>query len=121
MLSERQQKAQDLSRAINGMDGATVISPLPLHDDARLRIQVLDSHKDEVFQKLTEWGWDCVLVGTFPRVCFDGMKAANAYEIDLPKPRQPVFDNRIKGEIAGSKERYSAEAEATVKAAWGHR
>jgi hypothetical protein len=113
-LSERQQKAQALARAINAMDGATVLSPLPLADNAKLRIQVLKEHEQEVFEKLAEWGWQPMLVGSFPRVCADGMKEANAYEIDLPSYRPPINDRTIKGELANK------EQNAELRA-WGLR
>jgi hypothetical protein len=116
-LSERQLKAKALAYAINGMDGATVLSPLPLDDNAKLRIQILKEHEKEVFEKLTEWGWDCVHVGSFPRVCLDGMKAASAYEIDLPRPRQPVVNNRVHGELADKED---AELAAMLRG-WGLR
>jgi hypothetical protein len=114
-LTERQLKAKALAYAINGMAGATVLSPLPLDEKSKLRIQVLQEHEKEVFAKLGEWGWNPMHVGSFPRVCSDGMKAANAYEIDLPSYRQPIADRTIRGEIAG-KEAIQAEVAATLKA-----
>jgi hypothetical protein len=99
MLSERQKTAESLAREINRM-GAWVINPMPLDANAKLRFQVLDDNREKVLEKLAGWDWSPSLCGTFPRICLDGMKPANVYEIDLPPERQPVADDRIPGEIA---------------------
>jgi hypothetical protein len=71
-----------------------VSSPLPLADNAKLRVQILDSRKNEVLQLLSDWEWQPVFCGPLPRVTFRGMDAAGIYEIDLPRERTPIQDDR---------------------------
>jgi hypothetical protein len=114
LLNERQQKATALAREMAKMPGVWVTSPLPLDDRARFRFQVLDSNRNEALQMLTDWGWSPSFCGTLPRVCPDGMKLASLYEIDLPRERQPVPDDRkIYGELAGN-EKMSKDVQAIV-------
>jgi hypothetical protein len=94
LLSERAQKAQDLARSLGRMDGVWVTSPLPLADGARLRFQVLDKHKNELLQTLTDWGWEPRFVQILPRIDAATFKPAAIYEIDLPPERQSVVDDR---------------------------
>ena len=115
MLSERQRTAQALARSIGAMEGAWVMSPMPLDESKRLRFQVLDGDKNRVLQQLRDWGWEPVFVSVLPRVTFAGMAAASLYEIDLPRERAPVPDDRtIHGEIV-KKEKPSAEMEGFKK------
>jgi hypothetical protein len=112
LLSERQQKAADLARSLGRMDGVWVVSPLPLADGARLRFQVLDKHKNEVFQTLRDWEWDPQFRGVLPRIHATTFLAATIWEIDFPPERQPVLDDRtIKGEIASREEKKKAAAD----------
>jgi hypothetical protein len=105
LLSERQQTAQMLAREINHM-GAWCVSPLPLDDSARLRFQVLDSDRQKVLEILSSWNWSPTFCGTTPRICPDGWKLASVYEIDLPRERQTVADDRIPhGEVSSPGER----------------
>jgi hypothetical protein len=114
LLTERQQKAADLAREIHRM-GAWVTNPMPLDDNARLRFQVLDSDRSRVIQTLTDWEWSPAFCGNLPRICSDGWKLASVFEIDLPRERQPVADDRtIRGELA-TKEKSSVEVEAIMK------
>jgi hypothetical protein len=102
-LSERQQKAADLAREIHRM-GAWVTNVMPLDDNARLRFQVLDSDRSRIIQTLTDWEWEPAFCGTYPRICNDGFKLASVFEIDLPRERQPIMDDRtIRGEIASGR------------------
>ena len=106
LLSERQQKAEQLARELGKLDGVWVSSPLPLDDNAKLRVQILDSRKNEVLQLLSDWEWQPVFCGPLPRVTFRGMDAASLFDIDLPRERQPVIgdDRRIPtGELASDK------------------
>src|SRR5262245_53020702 len=101
LLSERQHTAAALARSIGAMEGAWVVSPLPLEDSKRLRFQVLDGDRNRVLQQLRDWNWEPAFVSVLPRVTFAGMAAASIYEIDLPRERQPIIDDRkIYGEIA---------------------
>src|SRR5262245_33291564 len=102
LLTERQQQAQALAHEIQRM-GGFVINPMPLDNKARLRFQVLLEHRDEVLERLSSWNWHPIYCNNLPRICPDGMKAAWVYEIDLPPERQPVFDDRISGEIGRTK------------------
>src|SRR5262245_20761589 len=109
--NERQQTAQHLARSIGAMEGAWVTSPMPLDNGRRLRFQVLDGDRNRVLQQLRDWGWDPVFVSVLPRVTFVGMAAACLYEIELPRERQTIVDDRkIHGEIA-TPEKTSVELE----------
>jgi hypothetical protein len=90
VLSERQQLAKNLAAEIDKMDGAWVTSPLPLDEQAKLRVQIKDNDKNRIIQLLKDWGWDPVCVSVLPRVCTTGLIAACLYEIDLPRERQPI-------------------------------
>jgi hypothetical protein len=108
LLSERQKKAADLAREIGKLDGVWVVSPLPLDDSARLRFQVLDSCRNEVVQLLRDWGWQPTFRSVLPRVSYTGLQGAGVYEIDIPRDRTPVQDDRPRGEIA-TREKLAAE------------
>src|SRR5262249_3971327 len=116
VLSERQQKASALAHELGNMDGVWVTSPLPLDDHAHLRVQIKDVVRIEVVQMLKDWGWDPVLLSVLPRMCTTGLIAACIYEIDIPKPRQDVVDDRprIQGEIA-SREKSNYEVEQVLR------
>jgi hypothetical protein len=62
----------------------------------------------KLLRSLAQWNWTPVFVSSLPRVNFDGMKPASLYELDLPRERQPVVDDRIYGEMA-DKRKKSAE------------
>jgi hypothetical protein len=94
LLSERQQKAEQLARELRKLEGVWVSSPLPLDDNAKLRIQVLDSRKNEVISLLCGWGWIPEFCGPLPRVTYTGLLAASLYDIDLPRERTPIQDDR---------------------------
>jgi len=115
-LSERQQTAQTLARSIGAMEGAWVVSPLPLDASKRLRFQVLDGDKNRVLQQLHDWNWEPKFVSILPRVTFAGMAAGSVYEIDIPQPRQDIVDGRTipKDEIV-SRKPPSAEVEGMKK------
>jgi hypothetical protein len=103
VLSERQQLAKRLADELDAMDSVWVTSPLPLDDNAKLRLQVKDVARNEVTQLLKDWGYEPVFVSILPRVCVTGLIAASLWEIDLPKPRQNILDDRHGGEIATKK------------------
>jgi hypothetical protein len=103
LLTERQQTAGALMCELQRL-GAWVTSALPLGDDEKLKFQVLDENRSQVLEKLSQWGWGPTLCGNLPRITSRGMEAATIYEIDLPRERQPVVDDRIiHGEIAEQK------------------
>jgi hypothetical protein len=120
LLNERQQTAEALTREINAM-GAWVVSPMPLDDNSKLRFQVLDRDRNAIIEKLSSWDWSPIFVSVLPRICPNGMVSASLYEIDLPKPRQPVFDDRIYGEIGRKEDNSLArrECEAILKDWYG--
>jgi hypothetical protein len=113
VLSERQQTAEALAREIARM-GAWCVSPMPLDNNAKLRFQVMDADRDVVISKLASWDWLPVPCSSFPRITHGGWMAAQIYEIDLPRERQPVVDDRIHGEIAEQK-KSEVELEALRK------
>ena|SRR5262245_892783 len=100
LLNERQEKAAALARELGKMDGTWVVSPLPLDDTRKLRLQISDIERNRVLQVIRDWGWDPVFVSVLPRICTTGLIGACVYEIDLPRARQDVVDDRIHGEIA---------------------
>jgi hypothetical protein len=82
---------------------------MPLNDDSKFRFQVLDTERERLLELLRSWEWQPAFCGSLPRVTFTGMQAACVYEIDLPRERQPIVDDRtIRGEIA-DREEESAE------------
>jgi hypothetical protein len=110
-LTERQQQAQALTHELQRL-GAFVLSPMPLSDDAKLRFQVLDDDREFLLGKISSWGWSPTLQGAVPRFTPQGALPSTIYELDLPRPRQAVVDDRtIKGEIASNKAA-NAEVEA---------
>jgi hypothetical protein len=90
VLSERQQLAKSLAAEIDKMDGAWVTSPLPLDDDAKLRLQIKDIDRNRIIQLLKDWGYPPVCISVLPRICTTGLIGACLYEIDLPRERQPI-------------------------------
>src|SRR5215813_12651843 len=94
VLSERQQLAKSLADELNKLDGAWVTSPLPLDEQAKLRVQIKDIDRNRIFQWLKDLGWDPVCVSVLPRVCITGLIGACLFEIDLPRERQPIVDDR---------------------------
>jgi hypothetical protein len=115
-LSDRQRKAETLARELKDL-GAMVVSPLPLAADAKLKFQVLTDGEMETLRLLREAGWDPTLISIYPRVTPHGMQPAGLYELSIPLDRQPVVDNRIRGEIAGKED---AEVAAMLRS-WGVR
>src|SRR5262245_52363054 len=115
LLNNRQQLAEAMTRELRGLAGVWVTSPLPLADDKKLRLQIADMAKNEVVQKIKDWGYEPVCLGVAPRFDVMGMVAASAYEVDLPRERQPIVDDRkIYGEVAERKKSPS-EAEAVLR------
>lgn len=79
---------------------------------------MLDADRDKVIAQLCEWGWIRAHVSPLPRVTTNGLVPASVYEIDLPRPRITVNDDRIKGELAEDKatrEARKREAERYLK------
>jgi len=87
LLSERQQTARALAREIEAA-GAWVTSALPLDDQQRLRLQILDSDRNRVAQQIRDLGFEPMFVSILPRVHPTGLLAACIYEIDLPRRRR---------------------------------
>ena len=118
VLSDRQQIAKRLTDELGKIDGVWVTSPLPLDDNHKLRLQIKDIARNEVTQLLRDWGWDPVRVSVLPRVCTTGLIAACLYEIDLPRARQPVVDDRIPKDEVGRRGQ-SSETKAMLEAIYG--
>jgi|SRR5262249_50459889 len=115
VLSNRQQLAKRLAVELDKMDGAFVTSPLPLDEQAKLRVQIKDMDKNRILQWLKDLGWNPVCISVLPRICNTGLIAACLYEIDLPRERQPIHDDRtIRGEIATT-EKSNYERESILK------
>jgi hypothetical protein len=122
VLSERQQLAKSLADELNKMDGAWVTSPLPLDDDAKLRVQIKDIDKNRIIQWLRDLGWEPVCVSVLPRVCVTGLIGACLYEIDLPRERQaiPQDDRAIPKDDVGRREK-NREVDLMLEAIYGKR
>src|SRR5512133_597576 len=102
MLTERQRKADTLARELQAA-GATVTSPLPL-GDAPLRFRVLASLAGPILEDLKQGGWTAHFLSSGPEFRFDGTTPhSHLYEIDIPTPLTPVWDDRIpRTELASS-------------------
>ena len=100
LLTERQQMAAALAREFDKLSGVWVVSPLPLDNNRKLRVQILDSVRNSVIQTIRDWGHDLVCVSVQPRIVPGGPEAACVWEIDLPREQVPVQDRTIHGEIA---------------------
>jgi hypothetical protein len=118
VLSERQQLAKRLADELGKMNDVWVTSPMPLDDNQKLRVQISDAVRNEVCQILRDWGWSPVCVSILPRVHSTGLLAACLWEIDLPKPRQNISDDRHGGELA-TKKKHNHEVEAMLTAVYG--
>jgi hypothetical protein len=115
LLTERQRTADALMHELHRL-GAWVTNPLPLRDDERLRFQILDTDRPQILEKLSQWGWGPTLVGNAPRITSQGMQAATLYELDLPRDRQLVADDRmIQREPAIKTEKSSLEVEQVLR------
>jgi hypothetical protein len=121
VLSERQQLAKSLADALDKMDGAWVTSPLPLDDHAKLRVQIKDIDRNGVIQWLRDLGWEPVCVSVAPRICNTGLIGACLYEIDLPRDRQPIVDDRIIPRDAADKREKDHEVEKMFESIYGRR
>ena len=111
LLTERQQTAGALMCELQRL-GAWVTSALPLRDDEKLKFQVLDENRSQVLEKLSQWGWGPTLYSNLPRITSRGMEAATIYEIDLPRERTPVVDDRLHVDEIAEQKKTSVEVEA---------
>src|SRR5262249_54816542 len=119
VLSERQQLAKKLADELDKRDDVWVTSPLPLDDNHKLRLQIKDIDRNEVVQLLRDWGYEPICVSVLPRVCSTGLMAACLYEIDLPKPRQDIVDDRIIPKDEVGRRGQSPETKAMLEAIYG--
>jgi hypothetical protein len=95
VLTERQQKAQDICDVLREK-GVPVVNSMPLADDCPLRFRVLATRAEAILQELKEKGWDARFLTSGPEFRLDGSTPlANVYEIDIPTPRTPVWGDRI--------------------------
>jgi hypothetical protein len=114
-LTERQQQAAAIMAELQKI-GGHVINPMPLAEDARLVFQVLDYQRDALLEKVSQWGWNPVLKNHGLR--FDVVdyvaRRCTTYEIDLPRDKQSIVDDRTipRGELAERREKTPAEVEA---------
>jgi hypothetical protein len=113
-LSARQEKAAALAREIARLAGF-VLDALPLRNDQReMRVQILDKDP-HIRETLESWGWALAYGGPHPRVSYFGMEPATVYHLEIPLERQPIADNRIRGELADPDKKTSAEMEGMRK------
>jgi hypothetical protein len=109
--SEREQKIAALAREISKL-GGFVLSPLPLPADQKdLRVQILDKDR-HIVRTLQEWGWTLTFAGPLPRVSYNGLEPATIYKIEIPLERQPIVDDRPRGE---TREKTSYETEQLLR------
>src|SRR5262249_34292224 len=102
VLSERQQKAQGLTRWLQSIN-AHVTNPMPLNPHEQLRFWVTNEDRAAVLAKVREQDWSPRHVSVDMRFDRDTLVPATTYEIDLPLDPPPVQDRRIYGEIAAPK------------------
>jgi hypothetical protein len=116
VLTQRQETARSLAYEIDKA-GGVVVNPMPLNPDGRLRFQVVDASRPGVLQVLTDLGFTPAFCGMTFRICVDGtFRPASIFEIDLPRERQPILDDRtIRGELASSAPKSNVEVEAIMK------
>jgi hypothetical protein len=101
MLTERQQHAQQIARALQDL-GVNVVSPLPLDEHSKLRFHVTDASRNRVLEKLLSWNWGLpTFVSTTlqPDIASYSMKFCSVYEIDLPREQTPIPTERGGQEI----------------------
>jgi hypothetical protein len=110
-LTEQQRTLQRLVQEI-GKLGGFVIS-VPMHNP--IRFQVLDSNHEPIIATLKEWGWEPQLCSAGLRFCPNGAQPCMTYQIQLAPERQPVFDDRIKGELAEPRKKTDLEVEAVMR------
>jgi hypothetical protein len=118
VLNDRQQLAQALTREINGLGCAWVCNAMPLRDDEELKLQILDENRSQVLEKLSNWGWSPTPCGNLPRITSKGFCGATLYQLDLPRQRQAIADDRVKGTVSDEynrREKTPAEVEAMRK------
>ena len=95
LLNNRQQLAATMARELGQMECCWVVSPLPLDDGRGLRVQIADVAKNEIIQRIRDWGYEPRFVSVRPRISALGaFQGACDYEIDLPRERQPIPDDR---------------------------
>jgi hypothetical protein len=95
-LSKRQETAQDLCLELHKL-GGVVINSMPLDPDAKgLRVQILDTDRDKVITALCEKGWLPSLLQSHPRFTPNGLLPASLYQVDIPRERTTVPDDRPK-------------------------
>jgi hypothetical protein len=117
MLSERQQLARSLACELGKLNGAWIINSMPLDENAKLRIQVLECDRNTVFQAVQDWGFEIpAFVSMQPRVTHNGMALACVYEINIPKPQQAIIDDRRipTDEIADPQKKAAMERETML-------
>jgi hypothetical protein len=119
MLTERQQLAKRLADELGKLDGVWITSPLPLDESRKLNLQILDNERNRVLQIIRDWGWDPVAISVLPRVHTTGLLAACLWEIDLPKPRQEIPQDRIPQDEIGKRKQHSYEAQAVIDQWYG--
>src|SRR5262249_7748165 len=98
-LTERQQKAQGLTRWLQGLN-AYVTNPMPLRPDDRLRFWVTNEDREAVLAKLREHDWSPVFVSVNLHFHRNTLVPGTTYELDLPPDRPVVQDRQIYGEVA---------------------
>lgn len=104
-LSERQQKAEALTREIHQL-GGWVVNPMPLAIGEKLRFQFLAGERCEAaLDRLRDLGFEPQFRNAGLRFCISGIaEPCNTYEIQIEGDRIPIHDDRtIRGEIAQPK------------------
>jgi len=117
VLSERQQKAQGLTRWLQSL-GAHVTNSMPLSPSEQVRFWVTNEDRDAVLTKLREQDWSPRHMSLDMRFHRDSLVPATTYVIELPFDPPPVQDRKIYGEIA-KPEKTSVELEGMRRYLFG--
>jgi hypothetical protein len=116
VLTDRQMLAQALTKEINSLGYAWVCNALPLKESEELRVQVLDENRQQVVEKVSNWGWALTPIGCLPRITPSGFHGATLYRLDLPQDRPLVAtDNPVMPSELVSREKSAAEVKAVMK------
>jgi hypothetical protein len=111
VLTENQKVVQALTDELHRL-GAFVVS---WPGSERLRFQVLSPQCESTLQKLRDLGFDPMFCNSGLRFERNAAEPCNTYEIYIEPERQPIQDDRIRGELASSAPKSDYETEQVMR------